>query len=169
VTLTADPEPRESAVAPPTLSSLLAMTENPDGSVVEYVIGGQQLTGTERETAAQLLADDAMQIRCGQSPALARWRARRDGGPPEAGTRKAAVEAYAEIGFGLPAASANDDHLQGHVAELLWNRLIEDRRGRVHHYRRPWRRSRHPGGLCLRPLGDRKPASLGSRGDLLGG
>lgn len=127
MTLTAHPEPLESEVTPPSLTLLLAMTENPDGSVVQYVIGGQQLTGTEREMAAQLLADDAMQIRCGQSPVLARWRARRDGGPPDAGTPKAAVEAYAGLGFGLPAAPANDDHLQGHVAELLWNRLIQER------------------------------------------
>jgi len=129
VTLTADPEPLESAVAPPTptLTLLLGMTENPDGSDVEYVIGGQGLTGADLETAAQLLADDAMQIRCGESPVLARWRARRDGGPPEAGARKAAVEVYAGIGFGLPTAPANDDHLQGHVAELVWNRLIQER------------------------------------------
>src|SRR6266516_3340828 len=113
--------------AAPALTALLAMKESPDGCLVEYVIGGQQLTGTERETAARLLADDAMRIRCGKSPVLARWRARRDGGPPETGARKAAVEAYAGIGFGLPDAPANDDHLQGHVAELLWNRLVQER------------------------------------------
>jgi len=77
--------------------------------------------------AAQLLADDAMRIRCGKSPVLARWRARRDGGPPETGAPAEAVRAYAGIGFGLPGAPANDDHLQGHVAELLWNRLIQER------------------------------------------
>jgi hypothetical protein len=127
VTLTADPQPLESAEVPPTLTCLLEMTENPTGSEVEYVIGGQGLTGAERETAAQLLADDAMQIRCGKSPVLARWRARRDGGPSEVGKRKETVEAYSRIGFGLPAEPVNDDHLQSHVAELLWNRLIQER------------------------------------------
>lgn len=78
------------------------MTEDPDGSDVEYVIGGQQLTGADREVAVQLLADDAMRIRCGKSPVLARWRARREGGPPETGTPAEAVRAYARIGFGLP-------------------------------------------------------------------
>jgi hypothetical protein len=115
------------AAAPPALAPLLAMEESPDGGKVEYAIGGQDLTGTDREIAAQLLADDAMRIRCGKSPALERWRQRRDGGPPATGARKAAVEAYAGIGFGLPDAPANDDHLQGHVAELLWNRLIQER------------------------------------------
>jgi transposase len=38
----------------------------------------------------------------------------------------------------------------------------EDRRGRVPHYQRPRRRSRHPGGLGPRPLGDRKPGFTGS-------
>jgi hypothetical protein len=103
------------------------MRESPDNSRVEYVIGGQELTSAEQETAAWQLAEDAMRIRCGRSPVLERWRARRDGGPPETGTRKAAVEAYAGIGFGLPGAPADDDHLQGHVAELLWNRLIQER------------------------------------------
>jgi hypothetical protein len=112
---------------PPTLTSLLAMTENTDGSDVEYAIGGQGLTGVERDMAAELLAEDAMQIRCGKSPVLARWRTRRRGGPPETGASGAAVKAYAGIGFGLPDAPANDDHLQGHVAELLWNRLIQER------------------------------------------
>jgi hypothetical protein len=110
-----------------TLTSLLAMTENPDGSGVEYVIGGQKLVGADWESAAQLLADDAMRIRCGRSPVLTRWRARRDGGPPPAGVTAGTVEAYAGIGFGLPGAPKNDDHLQGHVAELLWNRLIQER------------------------------------------
>jgi len=112
---------------PPTLTSLLALTASPDGSRVEYVIGGQELTGRKREIAAQMLADEAMRIRCGTSPALTRWRARRDGGAPVTGVRKGAVEAYAAIGFGLPGSPANDDHLQGHVAELLWNRLMRER------------------------------------------
>jgi hypothetical protein len=113
--------------APPALAPLLAMKESPDGCQVEYVIGGQELNGADREIAAQLLAEDAMRIRCGKSPVLARWRARRDGGPPGTGAGKAAVEAYAGIGFGLSDAPAIDDHLQGHVAELLWNRLVQER------------------------------------------
>jgi hypothetical protein len=34
---------------------------------------------------------------------------------------------FARIGFGLPSDPAPDDHLQGHVAELLWNRLVQER------------------------------------------
>ena len=118
---------RVPARRPATLTSLLALADSPDRSRVEYVVGGQQLTGRKRELAARMLADEAMRIRCGASPVLARWRARRDGGPPETGARRGAVEAYAGIGFGLPASPANDDHLQGHVAELLWNRLVQER------------------------------------------
>jgi hypothetical protein len=123
------PGPPTPAPASPSLTSLLDMAENLDASDVEYVIGGQQLVGADREMAAQLLADDAMRIRCGKSPALDRWRARRDGGPPTTGAAAAAVRAYVGIGFGQPEAQddANEDHLQGHVAELLWNRLIQER------------------------------------------
>lgn len=110
-----------------TLTALLALAAGPDTSTVEYVIGGQQLEGAAREKVAQLLADDAMRIRCGTAPALQRWRARRDGGPSTTGAQKRAVEIYAGIGFGLPNAPANEDHVQGHVAELLWNRLLQER------------------------------------------
>jgi hypothetical protein len=116
--------------APQVLTPLLALAENPVPSGVEYAIGGQNLPAADREIAAQLLADDAMRIRCGDSPALARWRARRDGGQPGTGAAAAAVRAYAGIGFGLPETTAADDqqhHLQGLVAELLWNRLIQER------------------------------------------
>jgi hypothetical protein len=111
---------------------MLALTESQAPFGVEYVIGGQQLAAADRETAAQLLADDAMQLRCGRSPAFTRWRASRDGGPSATGAAAAAVRTYAGIGFGLPETPGIDDdqhqhHLQGLVAELLWNRLIQER------------------------------------------
>jgi hypothetical protein len=127
--LSADPGPPAPAAALPSLTSLLAMTESRATSDVEYVVGGQQLADADREMAAQLLADDAMRIRCGKSPALDRWRARRDGGPPATGAAAMAIRAYAGIGFGQPEdeADANEDHLQGLVAELVWDRLIRER------------------------------------------
>jgi hypothetical protein len=70
----------EAEILPQALTALLTLTESPKDSKVEYVIGGLELTGTDRGAAAQLLADDAMRIRCGESPILERWRARRDGG-----------------------------------------------------------------------------------------
>lgn len=123
------PGPQAPTSVPPSLTSLLAISENTVQSGVEYVIGGQQLSVGEREAAAQLLADDAMRIRCGDSPVLARWRTRRDGGLPLTGVSAKTVRAYTGIGFGQPEdeATANEDHLQGLVAELLWNRLIQER------------------------------------------
>lgn len=130
--LSAHPGAGTPAAAPPSLTSMLALAEYVAPSGVEYVVGGQQLAAADRETAAQLLADDAMRIRCGESPVLTRWRARRDGGPVATGAAAAAVRAYAGIGFRLPETPGNDDdqqqnHLQGLVAELLWNRLIQER------------------------------------------
>jgi hypothetical protein len=112
---------------PQTLTSLLRLTSSPANSLVQYVTGGVGMTPEDVETAAQILSDDAMRIRCGDSPTLASWRARRDGGPPHVGTRAQAVAVFAGIGFGLPGSPANDDHLQGHVAELLWGRLVRER------------------------------------------
>lgn len=95
-----------------------------------YELGGLQLNpgGGERECAAQLLADDAMLIRCGDSPLLKLWRLRRNGGPKEPDSRIKALKVYAGLGFGLPEEAANEDHLQGLVAELFWNRFIKERR-----------------------------------------
>lgn len=125
----APPGPLAPVTTSRSLTSLLAILENTVPADVEYAIGGQHLTGPEREEAAQLLADQAMRIRCGDSPAIARWRARRDGGPPLTGAAAKAVRTYAGIGFGQPEdkTTANEDHLQGLVAELLWNRLIQER------------------------------------------
>jgi hypothetical protein len=111
-----------------TLTSLLALTAGPASSKVEYMIGGQTLNAADRETAAQILADDAMQLRCGKSRTLDRWRAVRDGRAPGNMVSAATVATYAKVGFGLSAKPANADHLQGLVAELLWNRLIQERK-----------------------------------------
>jgi hypothetical protein len=111
-----------------TLTSLLSLTSSPADSSVQYVIGGVRMTPMDIEAAAQILSDDAMRLRCGDSPVLASWRARRDGGPPHEGTRAQAVAVFAGIGFGLPGSPANEDHLQGHVAELVWWRLVRERK-----------------------------------------
>ena len=112
----------------PTLTSLLALAAGPS-SEVEYVVGGQTLTPFAREQVAHMLADDAMELRCGKSPTLARWRAVRNGDlPPTDTPSSATVATYAQIGFGLPTHPANDDHLQVLVAELLWNRLSKERK-----------------------------------------
>ncbi|MCA0294161.1 MAG: hypothetical protein LCH96_02395 [Actinobacteria bacterium] len=109
---------------------LTALLGLPSGSIDPYVVGGIGLSeSVDRECAAQLLADDAMVIRCGASPLLDRWRRRRDGQLPQADdTRSHAVRVYASIGFGSPEEPAGDDHLEGLVAELFWNRLLNERR-----------------------------------------
>ncbi|GAA2617599.1 hypothetical protein [Paractinoplanes durhamensis] len=112
---------------PHDLSPLLALQQSPAGSPVEYVIGGLLLTGGVREEAAQLLADDAMVIACGKAEVLDWWRARRNGGAPHTGTREKAVKTYAGIAFGSPGAPVNEHHVQGHVAELLWSRVMRER------------------------------------------
>lgn len=114
-------------VTTPSLTDLLSMGSAPAGAV-EVALGGGELDPVRRERAAQILADDAMTIRCGRAPMLDRWRSRRDGGPAATGSARQALATYASIGFGLPSDPATPDHLQGLVAELLWNRLIWERR-----------------------------------------
>ncbi|MFF0495670.1 hypothetical protein ACFYU5_04625 [Nocardia aobensis] len=113
--------------SPAGLTPLLALVDSPATSKVEYVTGGTTLTGRAREAAAQLLADDAVSLACGASPVVDLWRARRDGGPSATGSSLRALETFVKIAFKLPGEEPNKDHLQGHVAELLWNRLIQER------------------------------------------
>jgi hypothetical protein len=109
------------------LTPLLGLVDSPVESAVEYAIGGAVLTGAARETAAQLLADDAMSVAFGESPALDSWRQRRDGGPPHAASRQKVIQTYAGIAFGYPGHEVNEHHVQGHVAELVWSRVMSER------------------------------------------
>ncbi|AGB26821.1 hypothetical protein Mycsm_06702 (plasmid) [Mycobacterium sp. JS623] len=110
------------------LTELLQLVDGSATANVEYVVGGTRLSEESREMAAQMLADDAMTIACGaHSKVLADWRNRRDGGSSLSGSRQRAVATYVSIAFGLPDAPANENHVQGHVAELLWNRLMQER------------------------------------------
>lgn len=112
---------------PLALTPLLALVDSPLASQVEYVIGGTELNSADRENAAWLLADDAMRIACGNSPVLDSWRSGRDGGPRASGSRLKSVQTFAAIAFGGPQQEPNKDHLQGHVAELIWDRLLHER------------------------------------------
>jgi hypothetical protein len=118
---------RLTAEAPLSLTSVLGFIDSTSALPVDYAVGGIELSGENREYVAQLLADDAMRIRCGDSPLLRSWRARRDGGAPLTGSRKAALESYVGIGFKLPGQEVNPDHVQGHVAELFWGRVMQER------------------------------------------
>lgn len=111
------------------LTAILALVDSPIAARVEYVVGGSglQTGGPDRECAAQLIADAAMKIACGNSSVLDRWRRRRDGGPPEVGTSLETVKTYVGVAFGHPTKPPNVHHLQGHIAELIWNLLIEER------------------------------------------
>jgi hypothetical protein len=116
-----------SADEPLSFSSALGLVDSEADSPVEYAVGGMKLTDDKREVIARMLAEDAMRIRCGNSPVFESWKTRRDGGPPAPTSRRAALEAYIGIGFKLPGKPINDDHVQGHVAELIWNRLMQER------------------------------------------
>ncbi|MEU6720328.1 hypothetical protein ABZ897_53505 [Nonomuraea sp. NPDC046802] len=70
--------------------------------------------------------------------------------------------ANAGIGFGLPEDPALDDYLQGLVAELLWNRLLQERS-----VRRDGRRLVHAHSVKpdpLEPGGDSRPGASGQAG-----
>jgi hypothetical protein len=112
---------------PTAVTPLLNLIDSDGESPVDYAVGGTDLSDENRETIAQILAEDAMRIRCGDSPLFEIWRSRRDGGQPATGSRKSALEAYVGIGFKLPGNPPDEDHLQGHVAELIWNRLMDER------------------------------------------
>lgn len=127
MTSTSTPVSASTESANRTLTSLLGINPSSAGATTEYVISGLEATEQDIEDAAQLIADDAMRIRCGLSPVLQLWRTRRDGGPEHTTRDRRAAETFVQRVFGLPGRPGDTDHLQGHVAELLWGRLINER------------------------------------------
>ncbi|MFC0550507.1 hypothetical protein ACFFHJ_06385 [Planotetraspora thailandica] len=115
------------------MTELLAVAQWPESAGCSYLLGGLEAGPDDLEKAAQMIADEAMRIRCGSSPVLARWRERRDGEGGSADTGdldRQAIAVFVAPTFGLPdddGDKAKADHIQGFVAELLWNRLIQDR------------------------------------------
>jgi hypothetical protein len=108
------------------LTDLLSIADYPtDGC--EVVHGVPSLSPDKQEVLAHILADDAMSVRCGASPVLATWRKHRDSGLAYTDQQRRQVEVFANLGFGLRSKPRSDTHLRGHVAELIWRRLIEER------------------------------------------
>jgi hypothetical protein len=107
----------------PPLTDALLDNVGPASSSVRFRHGGASLVEPLREQVAQLLADDAVAIACAE-PLISIWRARSKGEEVEAPpARLSALAVHLQIAFGLPAKPPTDDHLQGTVAELFWNRL----------------------------------------------
>ena len=106
-----------------TLGSLLGLRVGPGSSPssCSWSLGVLEVTATQDlEAAAWLLADAAMVLRCGKSPALELWRARARGGPPLTDRQRRSVDVFLTSAFRLPGQPEVPDHLQGYVAELLW-------------------------------------------------
>ena len=101
------------------------------------------------DTLAIRLADRIMELRCrGAVHHLAAWRARAGGGAaPDAVTREA-LTAFVAPAFGLPAAPAPVDHIEGFVAEHLWHALMSDgaQNESIVHLESPSFRATSPGG-----------------------
>ncbi|NKZ08830.1 hypothetical protein [Actinomadura latina] len=118
-----------------TMADLLAISQRPETAGCSYMFGGLQATDDELQTAAEILADEAMRLRCGNSPVLAKWRARRNRAEVATNTddpERREIEVFVAPVFGLPDGGKTElnkltDHIQGFVAELLWNRIIQDR------------------------------------------
>lgn len=113
------------------VTELLGIALHPVDAGCSYLFGGLDVTADALHPVARLLADDAMRLRCGSSPALSKWRARRDGlAPREDDLDRREIEVFVAPAFGLrtsPDLGKTRHHVQGFVAELLWNRLILDR------------------------------------------
>lgn len=70
------------------------------------------------------IALEAVRVACNDNYLVDAWKNRRAGGPEHGALLKAALEVHLSIGFGRRSARINDDHVQGHLAEVLWHGLI---------------------------------------------
>ena len=73
------------------------------------------------EAAAWKVAEGGMQARCaGAAHAFEAWRKGATQQTAPSPSERSVLVAFIESGFGLPTAPRSEDHVQGHVAELVW-------------------------------------------------
>lgn len=70
---------------------------------------------------AAALADRIVRVRCQPSPVYRAWQSRAAGGAPHPPTTLRALEAFLAPAVGLPSLQIPDDHLEGMVAEEVWD------------------------------------------------
>lgn len=79
------------------------------------------------ETAAWLVAEEAMRYRCKGAPeSFERWRAAARGERELDQREQDSVIPFIRTAFGLPGRELPDDHVQGYVAEFVWFLVVSE-------------------------------------------
>ena len=149
----------------PVLSELLGLHPgaNAASGPCTWLMGSLSVAAVEDlESAARILAERAMRMRCGDSTAYGLWVSRVNGAPPLTPTERLRVEPFIETVFGLPGKTLSPEHIQGYVAELLWHTLASESQttcgglGKLHHLEDPSFSVTEPGGdgLAVYELAD---------------
>ena len=113
------------------LNGLLTLREGPGSNAAGCVwfLGRLAVGEADVRQAAWRVAWASMHHRCGETPAFELWeRCVKDAGSLSASDRRR-VDPFLTGVFGTPELPAPADHLEGHVAEILWHLLtLEDTR-----------------------------------------
>jgi hypothetical protein len=104
------------------LSSLLGLIPGPgsDARACAWQLGRLADDHPEIRLAAWLIAETSMRLRCGLTPAYTVWREAVVSGEVLSQRDQRRVDVFLGGAFGSPSLPAPADHLEAHVAEVIW-------------------------------------------------
>jgi hypothetical protein len=107
------------------LATLLTLAEGPGSSDPGCVwfLGRLDVGHPHLRVAAWRVARASMLHRCGTTPAFELWEQRITSGSSLAAGERRRVDPFLTSVFGTPEYPVPADHLEGHVAEVLWHLL----------------------------------------------
>jgi len=134
------------------LTSLLEVVQGAQrGSCVWRKGEVDQAAPEALEAAAWTVAETGVRARCaGAVASFSAWRRRATGGAVLSPNERAALVAFVSAGFGVPEAQRSADHVEGHVAELVWFLLTQEE----HRDDRDLRHIERPSFYVTSPGGD---------------
>ncbi len=115
-------------VAGRSLTDLLAITEHTTNGGCSWRRGLCALSDHDRlDAAAWLVAREIMGLRCGSARGIfGAWQAAAMDQPLPADCDLSTVIPFVAPTFGLPPAGGSVEHIQGHVAEIVWRTLAKE-------------------------------------------
>jgi hypothetical protein len=107
------------------LATLLTLAEGPGSSNQSCVwfLGRLDVDHPDVRLAAWRIARASMQHRCGATPAYELWERCVTSGSSLSAADRRRVDPFLTSVFGTPESPVPGDHLEGHVAEVLWHLL----------------------------------------------
>lgn len=110
------------------LATLVALEEGPGSSnqTCTWFLGRLDVGQPDVRLAAWRIARASMRHRCGETSAYQLWERSITSGSRLSDAERRRVDPFLTSVFGTPESPVPVDHLEGHVAEILWHLLTKE-------------------------------------------